>query len=229
MVRRAASDVTDDSLKENSRQAPIPDEKPTRTRRGTLRDNHMQRAEDDEDVSRVDNNEDAQAVDEEEERDTNADADEEDEEEDGGSPKGRKRARANTLGESRPTDGDFKERKKAVTLPRDVDGYSSSHMLALRVINHILRFIPGSIKRIQLKNFVTYDYVEFFPGPHLNMILGPNGTGKSSIACAICIGLNFPTSVRTTIPCVLRSQRSKSYSGPWTCFRTECICEARGY
>ena len=60
----------------------------------------------------------------------------------------------------------------------------------------LLRFIPGSIVRIQLKNFVTYDYVEFFPGPHLNMILGPNGTGKSSIACAICIGLNFPTSVR---------------------------------
>ena len=49
--------------------------------------------------------------------------------------------------------------------------------------------------RIQLKNFVTYDFVEFRPGPHLNMVIGPNGTGKSSIACAICLGLNFPPSV----------------------------------
>ncbi|KAI0722553.1 P-loop containing nucleoside triphosphate hydrolase protein, partial [Earliella scabrosa] len=56
-------------------------------------------------------------------------------------------------------------------------------------------FIPGSIVRIQLKNFLTYDYVEFRPGPYLNMIFGPNGTGKSSIACAICLGLNFPPSV----------------------------------
>ena len=49
--------------------------------------------------------------------------------------------------------------------------------------------------RIQLKNFVTYDFVEFCPGPYLNMVMGPNGTGKSSIACAICLGLNFPPSV----------------------------------
>ena len=49
--------------------------------------------------------------------------------------------------------------------------------------------------RIQLKNFVTYDFVEFRPGPYLNMVIGPNGTGKSSIACAICLGLNFPPTV----------------------------------
>ena len=51
--------------------------------------------------------------------------------------------------------------------------------------------------RIQLQHFVTYDFVEFRPGPHLNMVIGPNGTGKSSIACAICLGLNFPPSVST--------------------------------
>jgi chromosome segregation ATPase len=56
-------------------------------------------------------------------------------------------------------------------------------------------FVPGSIVRVQLKKFVTYDFVEFRPGPYLNMILGPNGTGKSSIACALCLGLNFPPSV----------------------------------
>lgn len=62
------------------------------------------------------------------------------------------------------------------------------------------RYVPGSIVRIQLRNFVTYDWVEFRPGPYLNMILGPNGTGKSSIACAICLGLNFPPAVRDFAP-----------------------------
>jgi chromosome segregation ATPase len=34
----------------------------------------------------------------------------------------------------------------------------------------------GSIMKIRMKNFVTYDYFEFEPGPHLNVIVGPNGT-----------------------------------------------------
>lgn len=35
----------------------------------------------------------------------------------------------------------------------------------------------------------TYDICEVRPGPNLNMIIGANGTGKSSIVCAICLGL----------------------------------------
>ena len=31
--------------------------------------------------------------------------------------------------------------------------------------------------------------VTIIPGPRLNMVVGPNGTGKSSIVCAIAIGL----------------------------------------
>ena len=53
---------------------------------------------------------------------------------------------------------------------------------------------------------MTYDLVEFRPGPYLNMILGPNGTGKSTIAAAIAIGLGFPpkvTRVRNFICSVL--------------------------
>ncbi|NXE96634.1 SMC5 protein, partial [Menura novaehollandiae] len=35
----------------------------------------------------------------------------------------------------------------------------------------------------------TYSACEVYPGPNLNVVLGANGTGKSSIVCAICLGL----------------------------------------
>lgn len=41
----------------------------------------------------------------------------------------------------------------------------------------------------------TYDYTEVYPGPNLNMIVGANGTGKSSIVCAICLGLAGKTAI----------------------------------
>ncbi|KAF9972521.1 Structural maintenance of chromosomes protein 5 [Actinomortierella ambigua] len=46
-----------------------------------------------------------------------------------------------------------------------------------------------------MKSFVTYDYCTFSPGPNLNMIIGPNGTGKSTIVCAIALGLGWNTNV----------------------------------
>uniref|UniRef100_A0AAR2LQC9 Structural maintenance of chromosomes protein 5 n=1 Tax=Pygocentrus nattereri TaxID=42514 RepID=A0AAR2LQC9_PYGNA len=57
------------------------------------------------------------------------------------------------------------------------------------------RFVEGSILRITMQNFLTYDHSEVFPGPHLNMIVGANGTGKSSIVCAICLGLAGKTAI----------------------------------
>ncbi|XP_034001220.1 structural maintenance of chromosomes protein 5 [Trematomus bernacchii] len=51
------------------------------------------------------------------------------------------------------------------------------------------RFVEGSIFRLTMKNFLTYDYSVVHPGANLNMIVGANGTGKSSIVCAICLGL----------------------------------------
>nr|XP_054756327.1 structural maintenance of chromosomes protein 5-like [Lytechinus pictus] len=56
-------------------------------------------------------------------------------------------------------------------------------------------YMEGSIIRIKMKNFVTYDCCEVYPGPHLNMIMGPNGTGKSTIVCAMCLGLNGNTNL----------------------------------
>uniref|UniRef100_A0A674PF14 Structural maintenance of chromosomes protein 5 n=1 Tax=Takifugu rubripes TaxID=31033 RepID=A0A674PF14_TAKRU len=55
--------------------------------------------------------------------------------------------------------------------------------------------MDGSILRITMRNFLTYDYTEVYPGPNLNMIVGANGTGKSSIVCAICLGLAGKTAV----------------------------------
>lgn len=62
-------------------------------------------------------------------------------------------------------------------------------------MTHRSEYKCGSILRIRLTNFVTYDSCELFPGPKLNMIIGPNGTGKSSIVCAIGLGLGGAPSV----------------------------------
>lgn len=53
------------------------------------------------------------------------------------------------------------------------------------------QFKPGQIVRVSLENFVTYTAATFHPGPALNMVIGPNGTGKSTLVCALCIGLGW--------------------------------------
>lgn len=57
------------------------------------------------------------------------------------------------------------------------------------------RHAPGAIVRVRMLNFVTYTNVEFRPGPSLNMVIGPNGTGKSTLVCAICLGLGWSPAV----------------------------------
>lgn len=47
----------------------------------------------------------------------------------------------------------------------------------------------GSILRIRMHNFLTYEDAEVTPGPRLNMVVGPNGSGKSTILCAVSLGL----------------------------------------
>ena len=205
MARRAVSHDSNDSLKENnglpsSANNTSSSKASSKGKRAAMRDHHDADGIDEEDAAMEDDEQDAQG-----------EADEEEEEDDAEqSPKGRKRARANTLGEAHPTAGPSKPEKRGQTLPRDDDGYVYLSNLVYarccpccgRSVAHILhsygRFVPGSIVRIQLRNFLTYDWVEFRPGPYLNMIFGPNGTGKSSIACAICLGLNFPPSVSTS-------------------------------
>ena len=52
-----------------------------------------------------------------------------------------------------------------------------------------LDYERGSVRRIKLVNFLTYDNCEFRPGPRLNLVIGPNGSGKSSIVCALALGM----------------------------------------
>ena len=60
------------------------------------------------------------------------------------------------------------------------NGISSSSKLPLP------KFQDGAIVKMTMHNFMTYDDCSFQPGPGLNLVLGPNGTGKSSIVSAIC-------------------------------------------
>jgi structural maintenance of chromosomes protein 5 len=113
-----------------------------------------------------------------------------------GSPKGYKRSRLNSAGEGVPVPVKTEKIKTLFEpLVRDTDG-CATRSPSFQVLLISSSYVPGSIVRVQLHNFLTYDHVEFRPGPHLNMIIGPNGTGKSSIACAIALGLNWPPSVR---------------------------------
>ncbi|KAJ2551665.1 Structural maintenance of chromosomes protein 5, partial [Coemansia sp. RSA 1878] len=67
----------------------------------------------------------------------------------------------------------------------DSDAESEPDFSAFHIGNSVAHnlgdYRDGSITQISLKNFVTYDRMEVTPGPHMNMIIGPNGTGKSTI------------------------------------------------
>ncbi|CAM9482801.1 unnamed protein product [Ascophyllum nodosum] len=51
------------------------------------------------------------------------------------------------------------------------------------------KFSKGAVWRLRLVNFLVYEdtFVEF--GPRLNVVIGPNGCGKSTLVCAITLGL----------------------------------------
>ncbi|CDK29837.1 unnamed protein product [Kuraishia capsulata CBS 1993] len=72
----------------------------------------------------------------------------------------------------------------------DLGTFASAGNKRQKLDNNVLKnYAAGSIVRIKLKNFMAYSLTEINPGPSLNMIIGPNGTGKSTFVCAICIGL----------------------------------------
>ena len=105
-------------------------------------------------------------------------------------PHDRKRARPSTQPASESSDNE------------DIDGLSQQPPTRSRPAKQMtlgkalpsatdVHHQPGAIVRVKLVNFVTYTRAEFFPGPSLNMVIGPNGTGKSTLVCAICLGLGW--------------------------------------
>ncbi|KAK4049392.1 Structural maintenance of chromosomes protein 5 [Microbotryomycetes sp. JL201] len=108
--------------------------------------------------------------------------------------------------DSQEDDGDSDsdvERDNVSKLVRDKDGQVYAH------------FVMGSIVRIACRNFLTYDKVEFRPGPALNMVIGPNGTGKSTIACAIAIGLGFKPEILGRSPKLSAFVKQDSTGDVW--------------
>ncbi|GJJ69205.1 structural maintenance of chromosomes protein 5 [Entomortierella parvispora] len=88
--------------------------------------------------------------------------------------------------------------------PEEVDHDGVSQELAIprnkglsSVSSNIVKseYQHGSIMRVSMKSFVTYESCSFTPGPNLNMIIGPNGTGKSTIVCALALGLGWNTNL----------------------------------
>ncbi|KAL8784967.1 MAG: hypothetical protein Q9195_008833 [Heterodermia aff. obscurata] len=96
-----------------------------------------------------------------------------------------KRARLSLNGDATPSSRILPSRSYAT--PR----HHSSQVESLHSRPSRKKHQPGSILRVKLTDFVTYTAVEFSPGPSLNMVIGPNGTGKSTLVCAICLGLGW--------------------------------------
>ncbi|OAG04898.1 P-loop containing nucleoside triphosphate hydrolase protein [Paraphaeosphaeria sporulosa] len=84
------------------------------------------------------------------------------------------------------SDGSASKRARSIS---DASGSPSSNHSHHRLPEDVHQ--PGSLVRVKLTNFVTYTSAEFHLGPSLNMIIGPNGTGKSTLVCAICLGLGW--------------------------------------
>ncbi|KAL7409239.1 hypothetical protein BDY24DRAFT_356208 [Mrakia frigida] len=92
-------------------------------------------------------------------------------------------------------DDDDDERAGEVADGRGTQAVLSEEVLKRLATRGADGFLPGSIVRIALKNFMTFKGVEFRCGPGLNSVIAPNGSGKSSIVCALAIGLGWSPNV----------------------------------
>lgn len=122
MARKLASPVSESSQKENTGlRAPRQPVSGKAKGKGVAR---AVRVESDEEDDMAQNG--TQGGDAEEEGVRTEEEEDAEAEEEEGSPKGRKRARANTLGDARPSQSDIKGKVKMEpkTLPRDDDGYA---------------------------------------------------------------------------------------------------------
>ena len=104
----------------------------------------------------------------------------------------RTRTREDTLSPSKspepPLPGEYRRRRQGTRVGA-LNGDQSTPSRGFQAAKD--QYQPGAIVRIKVTNFVTYEKASFHPGPNLNMVIGPNGTGKSSLVCAICLGLGY--------------------------------------
>lgn len=70
--------------------------------------------------------------------------------------------------------------------PRTPRTSTASHE-AMRAVNPQSTYVRGNLVRIIMRNFLTFSDTSVVPGPRLNLIIGPNGTGKSTIVNAVCV------------------------------------------
>ncbi|KAG7192157.1 Structural maintenance of chromosomes protein 5 [Scheffersomyces spartinae] len=73
------------------------------------------------------------------------------------------------------------------------------------------QYKAGLIIKVIITDFTTYSYGEFKLGPRLNMIVGPNGTGKSTLVAAICLGLGGKLELikRKTMKSMIRNGKTR--------------------
>lgn len=51
-------------------------------------------------------------------------------------------------------------------------------------------FRKGNLVKVRMENFLTFTDTFILPGPRMNLIIGPNGTGKSTVVSAVCIAFD---------------------------------------
>ncbi|KAG0313305.1 Structural maintenance of chromosomes protein 5 [Dissophora globulifera] len=98
-----------------------------------------------------------------------------------------------TEGVSKRARGDDDDHPQDLALPTYRIPSSSSSILDGALDK--TEYQHGAIMKVTMKSFVTYEYCTFSPGPNMNMIIGPNGTGKSTIVCALALGLGWNTNL----------------------------------
>ena len=49
-------------------------------------------------------------------------------------------------------------------------------------------FKPGTVIKVEVKNFMTYAHAVIEPGPRLNLVLGPNGERRQPPCSAVHLG-----------------------------------------
>lgn len=94
----------------------------------------------------------------------------------------RRRQRADSDDEHRPSSSGSGKRQRNNGYARDSSPEDEDTNGSMPINES--GYQPGSIVRVSLTNFVTYEKADFCPGPSLNMVIGPNGTGKVSNLCS---------------------------------------------